>query len=103
MKKVLFFGFLLLFLILIISACTKSVQPPQQVQVQENITEVRVIASCDDNNNCTEDVFNNLTQQCEHTRGDHCCGDRVCDIPERCDQTTHKTNCPSDCPRECPA
>ncbi len=103
MKRVIIYGFLLFLLALAVYGCSKEVQPPAQVPVQENITQVQVIASCDDANACTEDIFNNLTQQCEHRRLDHCCGDSVCDIDERCDEASHQTKCAQDCPRECPA
>ncbi|MBI2148486.1 hypothetical protein HYU23_02305 [Candidatus Woesearchaeota archaeon] len=97
-KSSILFLFIGVFTILLY-ACTP--QPPQ-VPIKENVTEVKVIASCDDSNQCTEDLFNQLTQQCEHKRLDHCCGDRTCDSDERCDLNTHKTKCPEDCPRNCP-
>ena len=87
-------------LVLVLYACTTS--KPQQVTVKENVSEVKVVASCNDDNPCTEDLFNQLTQECEHKRLNYCCGDRTCDANERCDQAKHKTVCPEDCPRECP-
>lgn len=90
--------------ILIFYGCSKSaeVQPPQQVPISEPIREVKVIASCDDANNCTDDIFNNLTMQCEHRRLDHCCGDGVCDSNERCNISSRRTECPQDCALSCP-
>ena len=99
MKKALFLTIFLLSLIAVIYGCTNE---PKQVSVQENITEVKVIASCDDSNPCTEDIFNDLTKQCDHKKLDHCCGDKTCDSDERCNQETHKTICPQDCPQNCP-
>lgn len=65
--------------------------------------QVVIIPSCDDGDVCTEDVFNNLTQQCDHVEMEFCCGDGVCSGGERCDAETHRTVCPDDCPMECPA
>lgn len=98
MKLKLLIGFFVISIILLYG-CTSTPNENTQMPVKE----VKVIASCDDSNPCTEDVFNQLTQQCEHTRLDHCCGDGRCDADERCDQSTHQTICAKDCPRECPA
>ena len=100
-------GKLLIFVVLVslvLYGCSSETQPVvSQQQIPVNLTEVYVIPSCDDNNICTDDVFNNVTQQCEYVRQATCCGDGVCDFNERCDLTAHKTKCSQDCIRECPA
>ncbi len=100
MKKVLFI-LLLSILAIVLASCTSNNQTTDN-NSQMPIKEVKVVASCEDNNACTEDIFNQLTQQCEHTRLDHCCGDSVCDSDERCNTNTHKTKCITDCKLACP-
>lgn len=103
-KYLLIFGFLVL---LSLYGCSKEEQPtvqetapPIQGMVVE---EVKTLPSCDDNNSCTEDKFNELTNECEHVKLERCCGDGVCDTAERCDLSIHSTICTNDCPKKCPA
>jgi len=94
-----------LIFVLFLYGCSEKEQPQTQevppIQGRA-VQEFSVIPSCDDNNACTEDIFNELTQECEHKKLERCCGDGVCDMSERCDYTIHSTVCPDDCPRECP-
>jgi len=69
---------------------------------EEDLTkEIPDDLSCDDNNDCTDDVLNEGTGKCVHKRLETCCGDGFCDFLERCNDKTHTTVCPSDCPRTC--
>ena len=61
-----------------------------------------IIATCDDSNKCTDDIFNELTKQCEHKIILNCCGNAKCEEGERCNMQTYETACPSDCNLECP-
>lgn len=63
--------------------------------------EILDITSCDDEDRCTEDVFDAESGSCRHSRMEICCGDGFCDFSERCDEEIHNTVCPSDCPRTC--
>ncbi len=65
--------------------------------------ETEIKSSCDDDNPCTTDVFNELTKECEYKTTDSCCGNNVCEADERCDETTHQTVCAEDCTLTCPA
>lgn len=62
-----------------------------------------VKTNCDDNNPCTTDIYNELTNQCEHEVKETCCGNGKCETGERCNEATHKTDCVADCGRTCPA
>lgn len=69
----------------------------------EEKCKVTVVATCDDGNECTEDIFNELTKQCEHKKIDVCCGNGKCEEGERCNLETAETSCPDDCELSCPA
>ncbi|MBD3263157.1 hypothetical protein GF374_02140 [Candidatus Woesearchaeota archaeon] len=62
-------------------------------------TETKV--SCNDDNICTKDTFNELTKQCEYETIKNCCGNGMCEPGERCNEETHQTNCIKDCSRTC--
>ncbi|MEW6062853.1 MAG: hypothetical protein AB1571_00575 [Nanoarchaeota archaeon] len=85
---------LLIPLVLFIAACE---------QAQQKQQEEKVVNTCDDNNPCTDDVFNEKTMQCEHNKLSKCCGNRICEEGERCNPEVGYTICSSDCPLECPA
>ncbi len=115
MPKVLFYLFLCL--AIFFTACAS---PSEEISISdadvgnatENVSddslkenaddeEAFEIPSCDDNNDCTDDVFNEATGKCEYKRLETCCGDGFCDFSERCNDETHMTVCPLDCPRTC--
>ena len=69
-------------------------------------------ATCSDNNACTLDFFDTVTNACANTPIPNCCGNNLCESGERCttvcegiDCTTTKqqTACKQDCPLSCPA
>jgi hypothetical protein len=68
--------------------------------------------TCSDNNICTLDFFDTVTNACINTPVSNCCGNNICEPGERCttvcegdDCTTTKqqTACKQDCPLSCPA
>lgn len=117
MKK-LILSFLVLALLIFIASCTKTETPKvvcgdsicDQAEScscddckSEEKCKISIIGTCDDKNSCTEDIFNELTKQCEHKTLKTCCGNDECEENERCNKGTYETLCPSDCPYECPA
>ncbi len=64
---------------------------------------VKTIGNCDDSNDCTEDIFNEKTNQCERKNKANCCGNGNCEENERCNEATHQTNCAKDCTYVCGA
>ncbi len=108
MKTSAYFTLTLLFLVLFLYACSAAEEEPASTQDPGPVTkgpegEVKNAPSCDDNNVCTEDKYNEQTGQCENKKLNVCCGDSVCDVSERCDPSIHTTVCPGDCTRNCPA
>ncbi|MFH1209304.1 MAG: hypothetical protein V1663_00745 [archaeon] len=69
------FLLILLFTVLIIIGC--STQPSTQ-------------PICDDNNTCTQDLFDKNTKTCNNTLIDNCCGNDICEIGD-------DLKCPKDC------
>ena len=103
LKYILLFS--LAVILLFIYGCSKEPTPVVETTqpVAPVVPNITTIPSCDDVDSCTDDLFNQLTQECEHKKLDRCCGDGLCDVSERCNYTIHTTVCPDDCPRECPA
>lgn len=119
MKKVILISILLLSVIFV-SACAKtslknvSVCGDGKCDSTENcacqdcksqpICQNQVSTNCDDQNQCTEDLFNTTLNTCQHKTIKNCCGNRVCELNERdCNFETYQTNCISDCKLNCPA
>ncbi len=105
-KQFWFIVFLVTLLALVLYGCGDSEEQATNltpVPIEEVQQPVVVQTSCDDYNPCTEDVFNNLTRNCEYRRMTNCCGDGTCTGDERCDASTHATKCLADCRPECPA
>ena len=94
------FIFLFLIIVLFINGCSDELTV---VENNNSVREIVIMPSCDDVNTCTVDVFNERTQQCEHNQTETCCGDGVCTADERCNLTSHKTQCSQDCELGCPA
>lgn len=64
----------------------------------------QVATNCDDQDQCTEDVFNTTLNTCQHKPIKNCCGNKICELNERdCNFQTYQTNCVSDCKLNCPA
>ncbi len=61
------------------------------------------LINCDDGNKCTEDYYDELNGICVHKGDRPCCGDRICEEGERCDNKTHSTVCVEDCYLSCDA
>ncbi len=96
----------LLIAIILFSGCTRSSEKEevQKEAASSAPAEKDVVkTSCDDDNSCTTDIYNELTNQCEHEVKETCCGNDKCEPDERCNEATHKTNCVADCGRTCPA
>ena len=91
----------LVVIIVILAIAFFSSRTPTETPKETDKT--KVIKSCDDSNPCTEDTFNELTDQCQYKTLATCCGNGKCEDKERCDLTTYQTKCPQDCPYECPA
>ena len=65
--------------------------------------QTQIKTNCDDENICTKDIFNELTNTCEYETIKNCCGNGICESNERCNEETYQTNCLEDCSRTCPA
>lgn len=110
MKKVFVPIILVLFIFLALaSGCidrTKETSTTETVQEPAEPTQVEgeptTKSTCDDGNPCTKDVYNELTNECEHTATKNCCGNDICESGERCDEESHLTVCVEDCTRTCP-
>ena len=113
MSRLLSLGLVMIFLLIFLaSGCIEKqeqeAEQVEQVAVNNQTTptqeiEVKTKTDCDDKNPCTEDIFNELTGECEHNLIENCCGNGICEVGERCNEETHLTNCVEDCSRTCPA
>jgi len=111
MKKVYGLVIAILFIALVLfSGCLEKSEeaesgetPQAQIEIGEPEEKTEVKSSCDDDNICTIDTFNELTNDCEYETKDNCCGNELCEDGERCNEDTHVTDCIEDCGRTCPA
>jgi len=64
--------------------------------------EVKVLkGKCDDGNECTKDIFNEVSKICSYEKIEGCCGNDICESGERCNEETHTTVCIEDCKAQC--